>query len=113
MKNGALPQSAWLVASPYLRGVFVGGCVDRGVGSRFMAKAHAHTHGSHAGWICFLSQKWIHVREIWLHEIAHLGTKTGHTMAWRRFLIQLGGTLDPIIIDGVEIMRSYHQEKRR
>jgi hypothetical protein len=109
---GCLPRFAWLVKHPELRGVFVGGCVSRGVGSKFRAKAHAHTTGEHRGWICFRSTRWINIRELWLHELAHVVTRDGHTDRWRAFLVQIGGTLDPVVIDGTIVTKSYHAIKR-
>jgi len=109
---GRLPKVAWLVQHPELRGVFVGGCVQRGVGSKFHAKAHAHTHHEYRGWICFRSTSWLNVRQIWLHELAHVITREGHTDRWRAFLLQIGGTLDPVIIDGKTVTKSYHAVKR-
>lgn len=81
---------------PEVKGVFVGGCVDRGVGSRFRAKAHAHTSGTNRGWICYRSVLWLHVRELHLHELAHVVTREGHTRRWRTYLLQIGGTLDAV-----------------
>ncbi len=42
-----------------MMGVFVGGCIDRGEGSSFRARAHAHTSlvSPHYGWVC--------VRALW------------------------------------------------
>lgn len=108
MSLGAQKRSSWLVQNAALKGVFVGGCVARGVGSRFRAKAHAHVKGPHFGWICFLSAKWLHVPELWHHEIAHIVAGEGHTEFWRTMVIQLGGTLDAVTCDGQEVLRSYH-----
>ena len=103
-----LPPSSYVTPHPELRGVFVGGCVDRGEGSRFRAKAHSHIRDPHRGWICFLSSKWLHVRELWLHELAHVVTRQGHTDRWRKFLLQIGGTLDEV----PSVMGSYHPRLR-
>ena len=67
-----------------VKGIFVGGCVERGDGSRFRAKAHAHTSkiDKYKGWICFLSAKrlytqhWKPSRLMW-HEAAHI-----HRPSW-------------------------------
>jgi hypothetical protein len=107
-----LPRSAHLTPHHELRGVFVGGCVARGEGSRFRAKAHAHVSGHYRGWICFLSSKWLHVRALWLHELAHVVTRQGHTDVWRRFLLQIGGTLDEVWDGNVSVLRSYQRRAR-
>ena len=108
--QGVLPAAAWPLAllHPEVRGVFVGGCVERGVGSRFRAKAHAHTHGPRLGWICFLSAARLTSRELCLHELAHVITREGHTARWREFLLQIGGTLDEV----PGVLQSYHPRKR-
>ena len=110
---GKLPKAKWLKDHPSIRGVFVGGCVGRGVGYRTRSTAHAHIHGEHQGWICFSSDKWLHLREIWLHELAHLVTREWHTNRWRKFLLQIGGTLDPVVENGVVVLRSYHPKKKQ
>lgn len=92
---------------PEVRGVFVGGCVARGDGSRFRAKAHAHTD-DWKGWICFLSPKRLHDRMVVLHELAHVLSGEGHTDKWRRVLLEIGGTLDPV----PGLMKSYQKRKR-
>lgn len=93
---------------PEVCGVFVGGCVERGEGSRFRAKAHSHTTGDHAGWICFLSAKRLLCRELFLHEIAHVLTGEGHTDKWRERLLQIGGTLEEV----PGILKSYKKRAR-
>jgi hypothetical protein len=110
--RGHLPSAAWLTPHPELRGVFVGGCVERGVGSSFRATAHAHSHGFHRGFICFRSDKWLHVRELWLHELAHVVTRQPHNNRWREFLLQIGGTLDPVYDGDRCVLRSYHPRTR-
>ena len=94
---------------PEVAGIFAGGCVERGEGSRFRAKAHSHTTGKFTGWICFLSAKRLTNLELMLHEIAHVLTGEGHTDKWRERLLQIGGTLDAV----PGILRSYHKKTRR
>lgn len=76
---------------PELKGVFIGGCVDRGVGSSFRAQAHAHTSGKNKGWICIRGWRRLYQRQLLLHELAHILTGQGHTDVWRTRLRQLGG----------------------
>jgi hypothetical protein len=91
---------------PEVAGIFVGGCIRRGEGSRFRAKAHAHTDNPHMGWICVLSAKRLTCRELMLHEAAHAITGLGHVEAWRKKLIEIGGTLDEV----PGILKSYHKK---
>ena len=92
-----------------VRGLYVGGCVARGPGSRFRAKAHAHTGGEHQGWLCFLSERRLRDRLLVLHELAHLKAgAVGHTDSWRRVLIEIGGTLDEV----PGLLKSYHKKPR-
>ncbi len=96
MKLGAIPRSQY---PEDLRGrsavqVFVGGCYQRGVGSKFRAKAHAHYK---TGWICFRSDKWLGDRMLILHELAHLISGQGHNDRWRKVLLEIGGTLEPTV----------------
>ena len=86
---------------PLLSGIFVGGCVDRGEGSRFRARAHAHNRRNDLsfGWVCFLSEKRVLTasgkpsRILW-HEYAHILTPNhGHDDAWRATMKRLGQPL--------------------
>jgi hypothetical protein len=82
----AIPVPAEL-AKYGVRGIFVGGCVDRGDGSSFRRRAHAHCqkvggqYGEWHGWICFRSPKRLWVSgtnrpsQLLWHEVAHI---------WRR-----------------------------
>ena len=100
---------------PAVKGVFVGGCVERGDGSRFRAKAHAHDSKTdpYCGWLCFLSAKRLSCRELLLHELAHLIAKAGHVDKWRKVLLDLGGTLDEVYDEkGKLVLKSYHKRAR-
>jgi hypothetical protein len=67
-----------------VRGVFVGGCVSRGVGSSFRAAAHTAPDDDHPGWICVRSPKRVltpagRPSRLLLHEAAHvLAPRAGH-----------------------------------
>jgi len=67
------------------KGVFVGGCIRRGDGSSFRAKAHAHCYKRDKlfGWICVRSAKRLYARpgqpsNLMWHEMSHIITKDGH-----------------------------------
>lgn len=107
---GELPRDKWpeeLLRSFAVKGVYVGGCVCRGVGSSFRAKAHAHFNGAYAGWLCFRRADRLECRELVIHELAHLVCGQGHTDLWRDTVLRLGGTLDPV----PGVLRSYHKSR--
>jgi len=86
---------------PEVKGVFVQGCVDRGEGSSFRRKAHAHTSKcKNPGWICVRSLKRIRnestgkLSNLMLHELAHILTDSGHTLKWGKKLKKLGGRIE-------------------
>jgi len=85
-----------------VKGIFVGGCVERGVGSSFRAKAHAHCflQDPYFGWICVRSAKRLGEVQgheitkpsalLW-HEYAHILTPNHyHDDAWRATMKVLG-----------------------
>lgn len=98
------PYGEWKVPAdmPEIRGLFVGGCVARGVGSSFRRMAHAHNHRSseHFGWVCVRSKHRVYIgddldaarptRLMW-HEYAHiLCPNHGHDDLWRATMRRLG-----------------------
>ena len=82
-------------------GVFVGGCVERGDGSSFRRKAHAHCTGAHRGWICVRSPKRLRNAKgepsilMW-HELAHLVSDQGHTAKFEATMRALCGRSDVV-----------------
>lgn len=101
---------------PEVEGIFLGGCVKRGVGSSFRARAHAHNTRSskryfdiHTGWICVrsidrLGQYHAVAQDdgstlividkpsrLLMHEYAHiLCPNHGHDDKWRKTMKKLG-----------------------
>lgn len=111
MALGSLSANAWptlLHEHCAVAGVFVGGCVARGVGSRFRAKAHAHTSGPYKGWLCFLSAARLSDNALVIHELAHILSGKGHTNEWRQMVVNLGGTLSE-----TDSLKDYHARAKR
>ncbi len=84
-----------------VRGIFVGGCVQRGPGSSFRAKAHAHNMKENVnfGWICVRSVKRLGETKgniitkpsqlLW-HEYSHILTAGhSHDDVWRNKMREL------------------------
>ena len=94
---------------PKLHTVFTGGCIERGEGSRFRAKAHAHCRKGdpYQGTICFLSHKRLMQRKLGLHELAHIIGECGHTDKFRAICKELG-----VSIQAGQGLKSYEKRTR-
>lgn len=81
---------------PEVKGIFCGGCVERGAGSSFRASAHSHTNKAdkYSGWICVRGQKNLFSRNLMLHEAAHIITGQGHTLTWMKKYVEIGGDIN-------------------
>ena len=101
--SGQPSENIYIVPDwPEVKGIFVGGCVKRGVGSSFRAKAHTHnmTDDKYFGWICVRSLKRVgevkgnvitKPSQLLWHEYAHILTPNhGHDDAWRNKMKELG-----------------------
>lgn len=100
--RGDIP--AWL-RHPSVRGLFVGGCIERGPRLGPRAKAHSHIGGTCGGWICFRKAERLQDKMLGIHELAHVVSgEHEHNAKWRACVLRLGGTLD-----ATESMRSYRR----
>ena len=104
MSRPILPTSIGRVSAPIpdgwdaVKGIFVGGCVERGPGSSFRRSAHAHnsTKDPWFGWICVRSAKRLTTpggkpSRTLFHEYAHiLCPNHGHDAKWRETITKLG-----------------------
>lgn len=111
--KGELSHDLWpdelLAHKEMLKGVFIGGCIDRGIGSSFRALAHAHKPTStHAGWICLRASRRLYNKDLVLHELAHILQPGGHTDKWRNKLIEIGGKVSDAMG-----MRNYSKKQKR
>ena len=91
--------------------VFVGGCIERGDGSSFRAKAHAHCRpltNKCLGWICVRSWRRLGIivenengqteiikpSKMMLHELAHIISEQGHSQKFYQTVRAIGGAID-------------------
>jgi hypothetical protein len=83
------------------KGVFVNGCIERGDGSSFRAKAHAHNQilDKHFGYICVRSVKRLYTKSnkpsiLMIEELAHILTPNHwHDDIWRKKVRELNGRI--------------------
>lgn len=103
------------------KGTFVGGCIERGDGSSFRRRAHAHCFDSdpYKGWICVRSPKRLRMANgkpsmLMLHEMAHILTPNHwHDDCWRSKVKELGGRISRWETKEYHRQRGYGQHKRR
>lgn len=121
-------HSDWI----HCKGIFINGCIERGEGSAFRAKAHAHnfTIDPYFGWICFRSPKRIKdcfrlfdtqeygefdgevikTNQILLHEYAHILTPNHyHDDTFRKKLKEIGGHLNKRYQKQPRIIKGKHE----
>jgi hypothetical protein len=88
---------------PGVRGVFLGGCVANGIGTRLGNGRRPH-HRAHAhlgkedpfhGWVCFQNPEFLQIPQLRAHELAHVTTDQGHTAAWRAEMTRQGQEIPP------------------
>lgn len=94
---------------PGVKGVYVGGCVARGLGSiGGLAYAHAHLRprDSWRGWVCFQHPNDMKRKSARMHELAHILTGEGHTRRWRETMHYLGQPVPPKYRQGTTVQQS-------
>jgi hypothetical protein len=105
--HGVLHRSSYpaYLRHPAVRGVYIGGCIERGPGLGPRAKIHSHcVRGTYRGWICMHKLDRLYDEMLCLHELAHLIVdEPGHSARWRACVRRIGGTLN-----ATPSMRSYH-----
>jgi hypothetical protein len=80
-----------------LKGICVGGCVDKSEGIRQDHIAHAHScTKKYKGWICLRYRYQLRERLTLLHEVAHLIVDSPkalpHGKEWKKTVVDIGGT---------------------
>lgn len=94
------------------KGVFVNGCIKRGDGSSFRAKAHAHnqTTDRYFGYICVRSARRLYTKSnkpsiLMIEELAHILTPNHwHDDVWRKKVRELNGRI------GYHQTKEYHRK---
>jgi hypothetical protein len=83
-----------------LKGISIGGCVNkkRKIGKHATAHAHCRINDKYRGWICFHDKSQIKTQTIY-HEVAHLlvnSTKriSHHGKIWFDKFIEIGGKIN-------------------
>lgn len=102
-----------ILQRPEIKGVCVRGCISNHNNIKHEI-AHAHLEGDCKGWLCFHYKEGLSNKFVCLHELAHILTKQGHTAKWRETLLDLGGSLDEIVLPlegGLKLVLPSYQKK--
>jgi hypothetical protein len=104
------------------KAVFVNGCIERGDGSSFRAKAHAHNSKTdkNFGYICVRSAKRLYTKKsnkpsmLMIEELAHILTPDHwHDDVWRKKVRELNGRISYYQTKEYHRSRGYGSRKKK
>lgn len=86
-----------------LQGICVGGCINSSdsIIKQGAAHAHADKNDDYHGWICLRFKYQLKEKFVLLHEVAHLLVPDSHHgKPWRQKVVEIGGTIKPMLSCG-------------